>query len=212
MIINTSYTSFIKLATSTISMTKYLLLLLTVIMVACGGPDFKNPHVLVVTNYGDIEIELYPDKAPKTVAAFLSYAESGLYKNSSFYRVMKTEGVDEISNTGFIQGGIWKTDPVKVTEIPAVPHEPTTLSGLTHTDGVVSMARTGVGTSRAEFFICIGDQSPLDAGRRGSPDGQGYAAFGKVYKGMSIVRKIQATQSTGDAFDHPVIIQDIRKR
>lgn len=180
-------------------------------LVSCGGPKYTNPHVLIVTNLGDIEIELYPDKAPKTAGAFLQHLDKGVYKQASFYRVMKMEGVDEISNAGFIQAGIWKTDPVKMTYLPEIPHEPTSQTGLSHTDGILSMASTGAGTAKSEFFICIGDQSPLDAGRRGSADGQGYAAFGKVFKGMDIVRKIQAQSSTGDAFDKKIMIREMKR-
>lgn len=190
-------------------MVKYLLLLFCTGIFACSGPKYKNPHVLIVTNLGDIEIELFPDKAPKTVAAFLLNMEREVYKKSSFYRVLKTEGVDEISNIGIIQGGIWRTDPVRAVGLPAIPHEPTSVTGLSHTDGVVSMARTGAGSARSEFFICIGDQSPLDAGRRGNPDGQGFAAFGKVFKGMDIVRKIQGQPNKGDLFDKKITIQQI---
>ncbi len=73
------------------------------------------------------------------------------------------------------------------------------------------MASTGPGTATTEFFICIGDQSPLDAGRRGTADGQGYAAFGKVFKGMDVVRKIQEQESRGDMFKEAIEIISIKK-
>ncbi len=182
----------------------------TVLFGACS-PSYENPHILIETTLGDIEVELYPAKAPKTTAAFLKYVEAGLYKDASFYRVLKTEGVDEMSNAGFIQGGIIRTDPRRMSLLPPTEHEPTTKTGLSHTDGTISMARVEVGSARSEFFICIGDQSPLDAGRRGSVDGQGYAAFGKVFKGMKTVRRIQAQESNGDAFTKKIGIRLIRK-
>ena len=173
---------------------------------SCNSKGSKYPVVKIATSLGDIRIELYEDKAPRTAGAFLQYVNKGLYKRASFYRVMKTDGVEEISNTGFIQGGIWHTDPQKVTMLPETVHEPTSMTGLTHTDGVISMARTSNESARTEFFICIGDQSPMDAGRRGSPDGLGYAAFGKVIEGMPVVRKIQAQNSHGDQFDEKIKI------
>jgi len=68
------------------------------------------------------------------------------------------------------------------------------------------LARTTPGSANTEFFICIGDQTPLDSGRRGTGDGQGFAAFGKVFKGMPVVRKIQAQDSQGDQFDNKIEI------
>lgn len=176
-------------------------------ILACNQPAYKNPHVLIETQLGDIEVELYPDKAPKTVAAFLAYVDSGFYNKTSFYRVLKTEELPSSTNTGIVQGGMWQTNPNKKITIPGIPHETTKQSGLTHESGTISLARLAPGTANTEFFICIGDQSPLDAGRRGTEDGQGYAAFGKVFEGMDIVRKIQAKKSHGDKFDESILIR-----
>jgi peptidyl-prolyl cis-trans isomerase A (cyclophilin A) len=165
--------------------------------------------VIIETHLGDIEVELFADKAPKTVAAFLSCVDSGFYNKTSFYRVLKTEEFPTQTNTGIIQGGMWQTNPAKKITIPGIPHETTKLSGLTHQSGTISLARLAPGTGNTEFFICIGDQSPLDFGRRGTGDGQGYAAFGEVFKGMSVVRKIQAQKSHGDHFDESIEIKKI---
>lgn len=178
---------------------------------SCSQPNYKNPHVIIETRLGDIEVELFADKAPKTVAAFLSYVDSGFYTNSSFYRVLKTEELPTTTNTGIIQGGMWQTNPAKKITIPGIEHESTKLSGLTHQSGTISLARLAPGTANTEFFICIGDQSPLDFGRRGTEDGQGFAAFGEVFKGMSIVRKIQAQKSHGDKFDEMIEIRKISR-
>ena len=115
------------------------------------------------------------------------------------------------SNTGIIQGGMWQTNPAKKITIPGIAHETTKQTGLTHESGIISLARIEPGTANTEFFICIGDQSPLDAGRRGTEDGQGYAAFGKVFKGMSIVRKIQGKKNHGDRFDEKIEIKKITR-
>jgi peptidyl-prolyl cis-trans isomerase A (cyclophilin A) len=179
------------------------------IIISCGHPDYKNPHVVIDTRLGDIEVELFQDKAPNTVAAFLMYVDSGFYNNTSFYRVLKSEDMPSPANTGIIQGGLWQTNPAKKLTLPGIVHETTKTSGLTHESGTISLARLAPGTGNTEFFICIGDQSPLDAGRRGTEDGQGYAAFGKVFEGMTIVRKIQAQKSHGDKFDEKIEIRKI---
>ena len=162
---------------------------------------------------GDIEVELYPDKASKTVAAFLKNIDGHVYDQSSFYRVLKIDGADAISNAGIIQGGIWKSHPERIASLQNIPHESTALTGLSHTDGMLSMARLEAGSAKAEFFICIGDQSTFDAGRKGSADGLGYSVFGKVVKGMGIVRKIQEqaelSNAFGDVSNPPVIIDRI---
>ncbi|HMI77323.1 MAG TPA: peptidylprolyl isomerase [Ferruginibacter sp.] len=192
-------------------MFKYCLIIFTAFAITCNQPDYKNPHVLVSTRLGDIEIELFPEQAPKTVAAFLSYVDSGFYTNSSFYRVLKAEELPTESNTGIIQGGIWQTNPKQKVLMPGVVHETTKQSGLSHVSGTISLARTTPGSANTEFFICIGDQTPLDEGRRGTEDGQGFAAFGKVFKGMAVVREIQAQQSHGDSFDKKINIYKITR-
>jgi len=190
-------------------MYKYLAAVLIIVSVSCNQPVYKNPHILIDTRLGDIEIELYPEQAPKTVTAFLSFIDSGYFKDCSFYRVLKTEELPTVTNTGIIQGGIWQTNPAKKINITGIEHETTKQTGLTHQSGIISLARTTPGSATTEFFICIGDQTPLDFGRRGTEDGQGFAAFGKVFKGMAIVRKIQAQNSHGDKFDEMIMIRKI---
>ena len=192
-------------------MLKYIIVLGCLALMGCDQQSYKNPHVVIETGTGDIELELFPDRAPKTVAAFLSYIDSGFYDHTSFYRVLKTEEFPTESNTGIIQGGMWQTKPAKKMTIPGIVHESTGQTGLTHESGTVSLARLEPGTGNTEFFICIGDQSPLDSGRRGTADGQGYSAFGKVFKGMDIVRKIQAKKSHGDKFDEKIDIHKITR-
>lgn len=167
----------------------------------------KNPRIQINTNFGNIEAELYPAKAPKTVAAFLSYVDSGFYKKSSFYRVLLEETMTE-KNKGLIQGGIWQSDNKKAETIPGIGHESPKQTGLSHTTGTLSMARTTAGTASTEFFICIGDQTEYDTG---NPDGLGFAAFGKVISGMEIVRKIQEQPASGESFVKPVQILNIEK-
>ena len=187
------------------------LLISVLLFMSCSNPDYKNPHIIIKTQMGDIEVELFPDHAPKTVAAFLSYIDSGFYKNASFYRVLKTDEFPTPANTGIIQGGIWQTNPQKKATLNGIEHETTKKNGLTHQSGTISLAKKTHGSANTEFFICIGDQSPLDSERRGTEDGQGFAAFGKVFEGMDIVRKIQAQSSHGDKFDKSIVINKISR-
>jgi peptidyl-prolyl cis-trans isomerase A (cyclophilin A) len=187
---------------------KKLYFVLTLLQIfSCTQTKDENPHILIDTNYGEIEAELYPEKAPKTVAAFLSYIDSGFYKNTTFYRVLKNEDMPMDINYGVIQGGIWPLEK----NIKGVEHESTRLTGLTHTNGTLSLARTSVGTATTEFFICIGDETIFNAGNKGAYDTLGFAAFGSVIKGMDIVRKIQAQKNTGEDFDTKISINNIEK-
>lgn len=183
-----------------------------VILASChhAPNDPDKPRVIIQTQAGDIEVELYARQAPKTVAAFLSYVDSGLYKKSNFYRVLN-EG-NQPTGTDFselIQGGIWKTNHAKAVSLPGVPHETTQQTHLLHKDGTISLARLAPGTGTTEFFICIGDQPGFDFGGINNPDGQGYAAFGKVVKGMDVVQTIYKFPEDNQSFTPPVAIKNI---
>lgn len=161
-------------------------------LLACGPRQTGNPLVEIQTRLGDIVVELYPGQAPLSVARFLSNVDSGYYENSFFYRVLN-DG-NQPSNAGkaaLIQGGLWKSRYKTGERLPGIPHESTQRTNLKHTDGTLSFARQEPGTAKAEFFIVIGDQPGLDYGGTNNPDGQGYAAFGKVIQGLAIVYKIQ---------------------
>ncbi len=191
---------------------KLLFILIVQCIFSCSHPKYKYPHVLIETKLGDIEVELYPDKSPKSAGAFLSYIDSGFYKNSSFYRVLKEEDQPSASfKSELIQGGIWHTNYKKGIGLTGIPHEPTNQTGILHKDGTISLARTTPGTASSEFFICIGDQPAYDYGGMANPDGKGYSAFGKVIKGMDIVRKIHQQSNNEDSFDPPVEIFNIKR-
>jgi len=189
-----------------------LLLGVLVILIAChaapNNPD--TPHVVIQTQAGDIVVELYPRQAPRTVAAFLSYVDSGFYKKCCFYRILNEENQATGSDPSqLIQGGIWRTNHAKAVSLPGVPHEPTQQTHILHTDGVISLARQAPGTATTEFFICVGDQPGFDYGGKNNPDGQGYAAFGKVVKGMDVVRAIYGMPEEDQSFTPPVPIKNI---
>ncbi len=163
------------------------------LLTACG-----NPTVILETELGDIKIEVLENKAPMSSADFLYHVDQGLYDGEGFYRVVRPDNDPRDMGMSLIQGGLLSTTPVT----PAIDHEPTNISGLTHNDGAVSIAREAVGTgSAAYFFITVGDNSFLDHGGVRNPDGQGYAVFGKVTSGMDVVRKIQSMESGGPSTD-----------
>lgn len=177
----------------------------------CQNKNTDAPQVKINTNVGDIIIELYPKKAPATVAAFLKYADSNYYKDGSFYRVIKNENLSAEYNKGLIQGGLYLSTPEKLNSLPGTIHESPKQTGLSHTNGTISMARTTAGTAKTEFFICIGDQTKYDSSANTNADGLGMAAFGKVIKGMDVVRKIQGKASNGEAFETPTKIINITR-
>jgi peptidyl-prolyl cis-trans isomerase A (cyclophilin A) len=190
----------------------FLIIPLLCLVFSCSHKKYKEPHVIIETGFGDIEVELYPGKAPKSVAAFLSYVDSGFYKNSSFYRVLKEENQPSASfKSELIQGGIWQTNYKKGVSLPGIPHEPTNKTGILHKDGTISLARTTPGTASSEFFICIGDQPAYDYGGAANPDRQGFAAFGKVIKGMDIIRQIHQQPDYEESFEKPVEIINIKR-
>lgn len=190
----------------------FLALLLIIAIPSCQSKQYTHPTVLIKTTYGKIYVELYPDKAPKTVASFLNFVDSGVYKPGSFYRVLKAEDQPSSSSKSeLIQGGIYRTKPGLLASRKTVPLETTKQSGLHHTSGTISLARTTPNSGSTEFFICVGDQPVYDYGGEANADGQGYAAFGKVIEGMDVVRKIHEAPSNGDQFQPPVPIKNIIK-
>ena len=187
-----------------------LMALVSLVFFSCSN-HYKNPHIIIKTTYGDVEAELFPDKAPKTVATFLSYVDSGLYKSSSFYRVLFVESPVSNLNSGVIQGGIWQSNNSKAESLPGIPHESPKQTGLSHTSGTLSLARGVAGSANSEFFICVGDQTEFDSSRSRNPDGLGFAAFGRVVSGMETVRKIHSQPANGQSFNKPIIINNIER-
>ena len=193
-------------------MYKKLLIAFTCIATACTSSQYKNPHVEIDTKFGDIEIELYPQQAPKTVAAFLSYIDSGYYAKAAFYRVLRDdEQPTNAPKAELVQGGIWQTNYKLAATIPGVVHETTQQTKILHKNGTISLARQAPGTANTEFFICVGDQPGFDFGGANNPDGQGYAAFGKVVKGMAVIKSIYDAPETDGEFEPLIYIHKIKK-
>jgi peptidyl-prolyl cis-trans isomerase A (cyclophilin A) len=154
----------------------------------CGEDKADSVHVLLRTDKGDIEMELDAARALRTTSNFLRYVDAKFYDGGRFHRTVTPDNQpDKKVKIEVIQAGI---DPTRAKdEFPAIKLERTNKTGLAHKDGTISMARDGPDTATSDFFICIGDQPELDFGARRNPDGQGFAAFGRVVKGMNVVRK-----------------------
>jgi peptidyl-prolyl cis-trans isomerase A (cyclophilin A) len=162
--------------------------------------------VNITTSLGDIVVELESKKAPVTVANFLKYVEGGYYKNALFFRtVHSTNQPNSPVKITVIQGGAAEDKP----RFEPIPLERTNKTGLKHKNGTISMARSEPDTAQDSFFICIDDQPELDFGGKRNPDGQGFAAFGQVIKGMDVVRKINQSPSDGQSIKPSVLIKDI---
>ncbi|MGI9531548.1 peptidylprolyl isomerase [Lutimonas sp.] len=162
----------------------------------------------ISTSMGDIDVALYQKKAPITVANFLRYVDANLYQNSSFFRVCTPENeADREIKIQVIQGG----DVPENEQFEAIEIETTEKTGILHKNGTLSMARAEPNSATCSFFICIGDQASLDYGGQRNPDGQGFAAFGQVLKGMELVKKIQDEKDDGQYLVNPIIINSIKR-
>jgi peptidyl-prolyl cis-trans isomerase A (cyclophilin A) len=168
----------------------------------------KTTSCLIKTTFGDILIELYPEKAPVTVANFLNYVDHQLYNGTNFYRVCTPENEKERKvKIEVIQGG----DVPEAKQFAPITIETTRQTRIHHNDGTLSMTRDKPNSGTSSFFICINDQPELDFAGKRNPDGQGFAAFGKVTKGMNVIRKIQAQKEKDQYLLHPVTISSIQR-
>jgi len=165
----------------------------------------QNVRVLMETQLGVIQIDVDAARAPVTAANFLKYVDGGLFDGGAFHRTVKPDNQPASKiRIEVVQAGI---NPEKRSqELPPVPLERTSQTGLKHLDGVISMARGAPDTATSDIFICIGDQPSLDFGGMRNPDGQGFAAFGRVVQGMDVVRRIQQAPAEGQSLKPPVRI------
>lgn len=173
-------------------------LLLTLLLLSsfAFAADAEPVRVLLHTTLGDIELELDGAHAPKTTANFLRYVEAGLYNGGEFHRTVTMNNQPQNNvKIQVIQGGI-PTEREKDV-FPPILIERTSQTGIKHRDGTVSMARSEPDSATSDFFICVGNQPELDFGGKRNPDGQGFAAFGKVIRGMDVVRKIHGSPAEG---------------
>jgi peptidyl-prolyl cis-trans isomerase A (cyclophilin A) len=157
--------------------------------------------VAIKTSAGTIVVRLDAARAPVTVKNFLHYVDTHAYDGATFYRTVRRASEPQ-SKIEVIQGGLNPQSPNPM--IAPIPLEPTSKTGLHNTDGVLAMARTAdPNSATTEFFIDIGDDRFLDAG---GPLGPGYAAFGKVIRGMDVVHKIHTASASGESLTPPIKI------
>ncbi len=191
-------------------MMKFIPALLTVALILAASipassqekpVENKYPHVYVKTNVGGFTIELYPDKAPESVANFLNYVEKGYYSGTIFHRVIK----------GFmIQGGGFTTDMAQKETAPPIKNEAD--NGLKNKKYTLAMARTNVvNSATSQFFINTVNNTGLDHKDK-TQAGYGYCVFGKVIEGTEVIDKIEMVQTTtkgayADVPTKPVIIK-----
>lgn len=180
-----------------------LIILLSALMLSLSA-FAKNPVVVMETNMGSIEIELDEAKAPVTVKNFLSYVDSKFYNGTIFHRVI---------NNFMIQGGGF--DEKMVEKKTNAPIKNEGQNGLRNDTGTIAMARTAdPASATAQFFINVNDNSSLNYP---SPDGHGYAVFGKVISGMHVVNRIKLVK-TGNMHGHSdvpmdtVVIKSVKKK
>lgn len=143
-------------------------------------PPPATVRVTLTTTAGAIVLLLEKDRAPITTTNFLRYVDQKRFDGIAFYRALK---VPYETPLGFIQAGT-QGDPKRA--LPPIAHEPTSKTGLSHTDGAISMARWAPGTATGDFTILVGAIPSMDA----SADDPGYAVFGHVSEGMDVVHKI----------------------
>ena len=166
--------------------------------------SFAAPMVDIKTNHGEFTVELYPDKAPLTVANFLRYVNDGFYNGTIFHRVI---------NRFMIQGGALTPDLTPKLTYEAIPNEAT--NGLLNKPGTIAMARAySPDSATSQFFINVEDNKFLNH-YKPEPDYFGYAVFGKVVKGMDVVKKIAAVATApagsfaSDVPVQPVIMESV---
>jgi peptidyl-prolyl cis-trans isomerase A (cyclophilin A) len=169
------------------------------------------PHVVFRTERGEIEMEVDTIRAPISGKNFLRYVDGGFFTNGSFYRVVRQDNQPNDSiRIDVIQAGASRDK--RGQGFPPIELERTSVTGIKHVDGTISMARAGVNSATSSFFICLGPQPALDFGGLRNPDGQGFAAFGRVVRGLDVARRIQSEAANGQNLIAPVVIHDATRK
>ncbi|MEO5510331.1 MAG: peptidylprolyl isomerase [Longimicrobiales bacterium] len=172
---------------------------------AAAGSRDGIVRIEINTELGIIAADLDSARAPVTVANFLRYVDAGRYTEGTFHRTVRSDNQPRDSVRIAVIQGARKADRA-TPSFPAVTLERTTTTRLRHRDGALSMARSVPNSATDGFFICIGDQPSLDFGGHRNLDGQGFAAFGHVTKGMDIVRRINASPAEAQNLTPPIRI------
>jgi peptidyl-prolyl cis-trans isomerase A (cyclophilin A) len=183
--------------------------LVLLFMLVVASAQVRPVTVVIETSFGTIDAEIDTVHAPVTAANFLKYVDAGYYNGGQFHRTVKPDNQpNNPIKIEVIQAGVKSGTP----DFSAIPLERTSVTGIFHRDGTLSMARNGPDTATSDFFICSGDQPSLDFAGKRNPDGQGFAAFGRVVRGMDVVRKIQAAPAQEQSLMPPVRILKISRK
>jgi peptidyl-prolyl cis-trans isomerase A (cyclophilin A) len=170
------------------------------VLVLCAflGQSSASPVVVIFeTELGAITMEIDVAKAPVTAANFLRYVDGKFYDGGVVNRAVRPDNTTRKDVE--IQVIQFQSDAARRREMfPAIPLERTSVTGLRHVDGALSMARNGPDSATSSFSIMVGDQFELDFGGKRNPDGQGFAVFGRVTGGMDVVKKIHASKTGAD--------------
>ncbi len=174
------------------------------------GQESVRVLIEIDTELGEIEVAVDVSKAPGTAANFLRYLDGNSYDGGQFHRTvtMQNQPNNDVK-IEVIQASI--DEARKDDQFDSIPLERTTKTGLLHKDGAISMARGEPGSATSSFFFCIGDQPELDFGGVRNPDGQGFAAFGRITRGMDVVKKIQMSPREEQRLTPPVRIRSVRR-
>ena len=172
--------------------------------------DASLVRVVIVTELGNVEVAVDTARAPDTAANFLRYVDAGHYDGGQFHRTVTMQNQpDNDVKIGVIQASV-NPDRADAGFGP-IPLERTTVTGLAHLGGVISMARGTPDSATSSFFFCIGDQPSLDFGGARNADGQGFAAFGRIISGGEVVRRIQARPADVQRLEPPIRITSVRR-
>jgi len=172
-------------------MNGFLLFVLTLLQAQPAPPPVV---VIFQTELGAITMEIDVARAPVTAANFLKYVDGKFYDGSMINRAVRPDNT--VRHDVEIQIIQFQSDPARRREMfSPIPLERTSVTGLKHVDGALSMARGGPDSAQASFSIMIGDQPSLDFGGARNADGQGFAVFGRVIAGMDVVKRIQASKT-----------------
>ena len=183
---------------------------LALLLLAAAPLRAENAVVRFETVLGAIDVEVDGEHAPATAANFLRYVDAGRYDGGRFHRTVRPDAeVRKDVPIEVIQAGV--APEREKEDFDPVPLERTRDTGLRHVDGTVSMARAAPDSATSDFFVCIGDQPSLDFGGARNPDGQGFAAFGRVVRGMDVARAIQAAPAEGQSLAPPIAIRTARR-
>lgn len=181
-------------------MTRLGMFILALSAMVAGPAIAQNPVVVISTNLGDMKVELFADKAPKTVKNFMDYVDKKHYDGLIFHRVIKEF---------MIQGGGYDASMNEKRTAPPIVNEST--NGLSNKRGTIAMARTSVPDSAtSQFFINVVDNDRLDKNK--CPDGVGYCVFGKVVEGMDVADKIRSLETVRDKPTKDASIKSIRRQ